>query len=94
MTQPQITQSLMTPAPDAGMLVSDAPLGNRPGSAQSQPCDFRAGLDRDGGRRDDAVHQGLAGRRAQRTAGGFSRKPRCAVRHVGLARCRSSKQLI
>ena len=32
MTQPQMTQSLMTPAPDAGMLVSDAPLGNRPGS--------------------------------------------------------------
>jgi non-heme chloroperoxidase len=36
MTQPQMTQSLMTPAPDAGMLVSDAPLGNRPGSGNAR----------------------------------------------------------
>ena len=36
MTQPQMTQSLMTPAPNAGMLVSDAPLGNRPGSGNAR----------------------------------------------------------
>jgi non-heme chloroperoxidase len=31
-----MTQSLMTPAPNAGMLVSDAPLGNRPGSGNAR----------------------------------------------------------
>jgi non-heme chloroperoxidase len=36
MTQPQMTQSLMTPAPNAGMLVSDALLGNRPGSGNAR----------------------------------------------------------
>jgi non-heme chloroperoxidase len=36
MTQPQMTQSLMTRAPNAGMLVGDAPLGNRPGSGDAR----------------------------------------------------------
>jgi hypothetical protein len=36
LTQPQMTQSLMTPAPNAGMLVGDAPLGNRPGSGDAR----------------------------------------------------------
>ena len=36
MTQPQMTQSLMTPAPNAGMLVSDALLRNRPGSGNAR----------------------------------------------------------
>ena len=36
MTQPQMKQSLMTPAPNAGMLVGGAPLGNQPGSGDAR----------------------------------------------------------
>src|SRR3984957_5093877 len=36
MTQSQMKQSLMTPAPNAGMLVGGAPLGNQPGSGDAR----------------------------------------------------------